>query len=1052
MRQRLSKAAIITLLYLAFAGFWILTSDWLVDLLITDRTLLVRIQAWKGSAFVLMTAVILYALLRLKLPSPHETNSGATGFRASLLIAVYILMLILIGGIGYLVYRQQALEFTARQFSVQSTIVKLKARHIENWLTERRQDIKLIQSDPILSAIDAPVSGQLDKTLEAKLQSYFNALLETKEWVGVTLYTKQGHPLFTTGEAIEATAAVRQAIIDSSRSRQLAINDIHRLRSEPDQYRLEFIAPIIINEPQKIFVMVVLSADPTIELYKSLNEWSAISADSELFLVRREGDEVAYLNRTEWISNYPLTHRKPLSRVNLSATRAVLDGAGFCRCINDRDMEVWAAFQPISGMPWHVLLESNADAMLKPLKLRAKLIFLVVIFAVGAGGLAVLLLWRSQQMRFALFRQRQLEDRAAIVGHYDRLVKLARDIFLLTDLEGRIVEANEAASSAYGYEIDELCSMTIRDLTPSHLQSAIQNIWPSADTKGGALFEILQLRKNGDIFPVEISCSPLEIDGNLYWQSFIRDISARQAAEEQIQRLNKAYATLSETNQAIVRTRDPDKLFQRLCRIAVEYGGYLGAWIGRIDDISGRIEPAASYGALDEYLRQTEIEIAPDSPKGRGPTANVMRKGRPYYCEDFLNDPATAPWHDLARQYGIGASVALPLRCSNRLVAVFNLYAAETHIFDRQMRTLLEEMAQDISFALDNFERETARKQAEHRLKTLFETIPDFVWLKDHSGTFLACNPAIVKLFGVPVSEIIGKTDYDFVDSETADAFRANDLAAAAAGKPVTNEETLTFSGDGRSIRVQTTKTPMYDAKGKLIGVLGIARDISELKQQQALLAAANNTLEQIAEGRPLTTILKHIARNIEQLSPDMLCSILLMDADDLHLRHGSAPSLPDGYNRSVDGIEIGPSVGSCGTAAFTKQPVFVDDIAESPLWKNFNRLALDHGLRACWSTPIFSGTGKVLGTFAAYYRTPRHATESERQLINTFAHLAAITIEREQDTQKLNRQLDELRRWHTVTLDRESRIIDLKQEVNALLTRLGEPTRYSVSVQELKP
>lgn len=1052
MRQRLSKAAIIAFLYLAFAGFWILTSDWLVDLLITDRTLLVRIQAWKGSAFVLMTALILYALLRLKLPTQDEAESGAFNFRAGLLIAAYILIALSIGGFGYLVYRQQAEEFTAQQFSVESTIVKFKARHIENWLTERRQDVKLIQSHPAPLAIDAHVSSQLDKTLEAKLQSYFDALLETKEWVGVTLYTKEGHPLFATGEAIETTDALRQAIIDSSQSQRLTINDIHRLRSDPDQYRLEFIAPIIVNEPQKTFVMMVLSADPAIQLYKSLNEWSAISVDSELFLVRREGDEVAYLNKTEGITSSPLAIRKPLSQTNLSATRAVLDGAGFCRCINDRDLEVLAAFQPISGMPWHVLLENNADAILKPLKLRARLIFLVVIFAVGAGGLAVLLLWRSQQMRFALFRQRQLEDRAAIVGHYDRLVKLARDIFLLTDLEGRIVEANDAASSAYGYEIDELCSMTIRDLTPSHLQSAIQNIWPPTDTKDGALFETLQLHKNGDIFPVEISCSPLEIDGNHYRQSFIRDISARQAAEEQIQRLNKAYATLSETNQAIVRTRDPDKLFQRLCRIAVEYGGYLGAWIGRIDDISGRIEPVASFGALDQYIRQTEIEIDPDSSKGRGPTANAIRKGRPYYCEDFLNDTITAPWHDLARQYGIGASVALPLRCGNRLVAVFNLYAAETHIFDRQMRTLLEEMAQDISFALDNFERETARKQAEHRLKTLFETIPDFVWLKDHSGTFLACNPAIEKLFGVPISEIIGKTDYDFVSPETADSFRANDLAAAAAGKPVTNEETLTFSGNGRNIRVQTTKTPMYDANGKLIGVLGIARDISELKQQQALLAAANNTLEQIAEGRPLTTILKHIARNIEQQSPDMLCSILLMDADGLHLGHGSAPSLPDAYNQAVDGIEIGPSVGSCGTAAFTKQPVFVDDIAQSPLWKNYNHLALDHGLRACWSTPILSGTGKVLGTFAAYYRTPRHATESERQLISNFAHLAAIAIEREQDTQKLNRQLDELRRWHTATLDRESRIMDLKQEVNALLTRLGEPTRYSASVPELKP
>lgn len=1049
LRQRLSSAAVVTLTYLAFAGFWLVCSDWLADQLVTDRALLVRVQAWKGIAFVLASTLVLYALLKTKVSPEREASPPAFNLRTNLLIVIYILMTTVIGGFGYLAYRQQAEEFTARQFSGQSSLVKLKTRQIEDWLNERRQDIRLLQSRPTRFSSDADSSLQQDST---SYRNDFDSLLETKEWVGAALYTQEGKTLFAVGETIEVTATLQEAIADSAQSQRLLINDIHRRSTASNQYRIEFIAPLIVNGPHPASAVLVLSADPAIRLFKTIEAWPTIYSDSELLLVRQKGDEVVYLSQIESTDTAPLSLRKSLSQSNLSASRAVLDGAGFCLCTNHLGRSVLAAFEPVNDMPWHVVLETDADEILQPLKQRAKLILLVVIFAIGAGTLAVLLLWRGQQIRFALLRQRQLEDRAAIAGHYDRLVKLARDIFLLLDLDGRIVEANEAASSAYGYEIDELCSMTIRDVTPPHLQDTIPNIWQTADTRNGILFETHQLRKNGEIFPVEISCNTLDIDGRPYRQSFIRDISARQAAEEQIRRLNKTYATLSETNQVIVRTRDPAKLFQRVCRIAVKFGGYIGAWIGRVDETSGRIMPIASYGAIDEYIHQTEINIDPDSAKGRGPTARAIREGRPYYCDDFLNDPSTTPWHELARTHGIGASVALPLRCGDQLTAVFSLYAAETHIFDRQMRNLLEEMAQDISFALDNFEREAARERAEYRLKTLFETIPDLVWLKDRSGTYLACNPPIEAIFGAPTSEIIGKTDYDFINTEEADAFRVNDLAAAAAGKTVTVEESLTYPGSGRRIWVHTTRTPMYDSSGQLIGILGVAHDITELKRQQAQLTACNNALEQIAEARPLTSILEHIARSIEQQNPEMLCSILLLDEDGRRLRHGAAPSLPESYNRAVDGIKIGASAGSCGTAAFTKQAVFVDDIAASPLWKNYKHLALEHDLHACWSTPIFLGNVTVLGTFAVYYRTPKRATEDDMKLINTFAHLAAIAMERAQDAERLKKHLDELRRWHSVTLDRESRTLELKQEVNALLIRLGEPERYSVSASELKP
>src|ERR1017187_8397275 len=148
--------------------------------------------------------------------------------------------------------------------------------------------------------------------------------------------------------------------------------------------------------------------------------------------------------------------------------------------------------------------------------------------------------------------------------------------------------------------------------------------------------------------------------------------------------------------------------------------------------------------------------------------------------------------------------------------------------------------------------------------------------------------------------------------------------------------------------------------------------DLTRRKQAEELSRSQKQVLEMIASGQPMAATLEALVRMIEAKSPDLLCSILLLDADGLHVRHGAAPSLPAEYIKAVDGMSIGPCAGSCGTAAFRREPVFVADIASDPLWADYKHLALPHGLRACWSTPIFDAQRQVLGTFAVYHRAPR--------------------------------------------------------------------------------
>jgi len=149
-----------------------------------------------------------------------------------------------------------------------------------------------------------------------------------------------------------------------------------------------------------------------------------------------------------------------------------------------------------------------------------------------------------------------------------------------------------------------------------------------------------------------------------------------------------------------------------------------------------------------------------------------------------------------------------------------------------------------------------------------------------------------------------------------------------------------------------------------------------------------------IAANAPLGEVLTSLVLLMEAQTPGMLCSVLLLSADGNHIEHGAAPNLAPDYVNAVNGAEIGPRHGSCGTAMYRGKPVIVTDIFSDPLWEDYRELAESSGLRACWSTPILSAKGKVLGSFAMYYREPRKPTGDEARLTSVATYIAGLAIE----------------------------------------------------------
>lgn len=340
-------------------------------------------------------------------------------------------------------------------------------------------------------------------------------------------------------------------------------------------------------------------------------------------------------------------------------------------------------------------------------------------------------------------------------------------------------------------------------------------------------------------------------------------------------------------------------------------------------------------------------------------------------------------------------------------------------------------VGRDIS---DRKKAEIALQYSEAELRALFEAMNDVIFVIDIEGRYLKIAPTNPELLYKPPAEVINKTLHEVLPPETADYFLAKIQLTADTKQNQSLEYSLHIGN--REIWFAANIAPMQDNT-----VIWMARDITKRKQAESWLTGQKQILEMIAKNTPLSDTLNALVKMIEQQSRDMMGSILLLDREGKHLMHGAAPSLPESYNAAIHSVAIGPNVGSCGTAVYRKESVIVTDIANDPLWANYRDFALGFGLRACWSTPILSSQGKVLGTFAIYYSQPHTPEYFEVQLIEVARNLAGIAIEQKQAEESLQ-QLNE---------DLENRVIERTSALSKALKQLQtEVTERQEAEQEL--
>jgi PAS domain S-box-containing protein len=303
----------------------------------------------------------------------------------------------------------------------------------------------------------------------------------------------------------------------------------------------------------------------------------------------------------------------------------------------------------------------------------------------------------------------------------------------------------------------------------------------------------------------------------------------------------------------------------------------------------------------------------------------------------------------------------------------------------------------------------TERKRAEEELRRqkahldeLFDLAPDAIVLTDLSHpSIIRVNQEFTRMFGYTADEAVGRRLRSLIAPDELRPANLTQDPELLAGHKV-EREVVRRRKDGTLFHAHITASRIRFADVQDAAYV-VYRDISERKCGEALLAGENRVLEMIAKGSSLAATLDTLCRLMEEILCGSLTSIILVDSDG-RLHHGAAPSLPESYTAEFDGALMGPRTGPCGVAAFRKEPVIVSDIETYPHSDHYRSVAAAHGLRACWSTPVFSSDGKVLGTFAISYREPRSPNAQEATTIQQFSHLASIVIERTEAVNALRR------------------------------------------------
>ncbi len=449
------------------------------------------------------------------------------------IIAVFVLMSLVIGILGFFFYDSQKRRITGESQANLAAIADLKVREVVNWLTTRREDGMSVQDNPfVVQGMEQLLRGKTSKEDETRLLIWMRAKQRTHHYRSLLLLDRKKNIRLCTDDKEQLGELAGRKFDEVMRSGKIIITDIHR-DNIIGYVHLDMLVPIIspVGRARIASGVLLMRIDPHEFLYPLILSWPTPSPTAETLLVARAGKEIVYLNELRHRKNTALTLRLPVTAPKLPAARAAQGFEGVMEGLDYRNVPVLAAVRAIPGSSWHLVAKVDVEEVYARVRASFWRTALLVSMIIMLGGAIVGFIWRNRQAGLYKELYESKLEREALLKHYEYLTKYANDIILVMDGEGKLIEANERAVQAYGHEREILLQMNIRDVTDVATVADLHDLFKRLEERGGFIYEILNHRRDGTVFFGEVSARSLEIEGKRFYQNIIRDITERKEAE-----------------------------------------------------------------------------------------------------------------------------------------------------------------------------------------------------------------------------------------------------------------------------------------------------------------------------------------------------------------------------------------------------------------------------------------------------------------------------------------------------------------------------------------
>jgi len=796
-----------------------------------------------------------------------DTPPGLFRRSFSLILAILLSLAILVSIGGYFFLHYEKDKMTRQVENELKAIVDLKVLEIGRWRSERLADARFITESDYFSAgvyqwMQSPDSGTRQIIVDR-----LRILMATNSYEDVRLVDTRGTVLISLEDDHLLSPATLTQLSDSLAQQEPSMVDLHfDLGGKPD---LDVIAPVMftINGAAAPIGAVILSIDPSQYFYPLLASWPLPNKSAESLIVRRQEDRVLFLSDLKYQPGSALSFSLPLSQTDSPAVMVVLGQAGAFVGKDYRGVDVISILAPIPDTPWYMVAKVDSAEAFSVVIFSSILILVLIFVVLSTLFISGLLFWQRRQRLHYQELYRLQSERAALVQHFEHLVKYANDMILMFDPNFRLIEVNDRAQEKYGYTRVEMTALNLADLVAE--EAKIQN---AADLKASLknkanIHESIHLTKAGRNFPVEISARIIEVDGDDYLQWIVRDITERKvfeaelaANQNKIKHLNQVLRAIRNVNQLITREKDPPKMLQRASRELVETRGFEGAWLAILDD-QGKIRNYCESG----WKGQTLSEL--DSQDLLEWCACARKSLREKTLVTIPEPTADCRICHLSNRCTDLAVLIAPLNYAGKIFGFISVTLEKDRLSDEDSG-LLHEIAEDIAFALYGLETEKQRFQFEQEARRYLAIAGVMILVLDQNGRIKLANKKCAEILGYAEDELIGRDWFNLALPDPEAVRRDFKRIIEGEIKQLEFHTNPVKTRQGSLRMIAWHNAVIEDTNGLVIGTLSSGEDITEHQKAEQNLRHSEEKFHALYENMAQGVIYQSRGGEVTSMNP----------------------------------------------------------------------------------------------------------------------------------------------------------------------------------------